>query len=69
MSTPDLTNLLIGIVIGLIVFVSKMFISRLDRFEKIVQSILLSDVSMKKDIEKMADEIKDHEIRISKLES
>lgn len=69
MNNADLTNLLIAIVIGLIAFVSKLFISRLDKFERIVQSILLSDVSMKKDIEKINEDLKDHETRISKLES
>jgi len=69
MSNGELTNLLIGVVIGLIVFVAKLFISRLDKFEKIVQSILLSDVGFKKDIEVIKDDLKDHEIRIQKLES
>jgi hypothetical protein len=69
MSNGELTNLLIGIVIGLIVFVAKLFISRLDKFEKIVQSILLSDIGLKKDIEVIKDDLKDHEIRIQKLES
>jgi hypothetical protein len=69
MNNGELTNLLIGIVIGLIVFVAKLFISRLDKFEKIVQSILLSDIGLKKDIEVIKDDLKDHEIRIQKLES
>lgn len=69
MNNADLTNLLIGIVIGLIVFVAKLFISKLDKFEKIVQSILLSDVGLKKDIEVIKDDLKDHETRIQKLEA
>jgi len=69
MSNADLTNLLIGIVISLIIYVSKIFISKLENFEKIVQSILLSDVAMKKDIEKINEDLKDHETRIQKLES
>jgi len=69
MSNADLTNLLIGIVISLIIYVSKIFISKLENFEKIVQSILLSDVAMKKDIEKINEDLKDHETRIQKLEA
>lgn len=69
MSNADLTNLLIGIVISLIIFVAKLFIDKMNRFEKIVQSILLSDVGLKKDIENIKDDLKDHEIRISKLEA
>lgn len=69
MNNADLTNLLIGIVISLIIFVAKLFIDKLNRFEKIVQSILLSDVGLKKDIEVIKDDLKDHEIRIQKLEA
>jgi len=69
MSNADLTNLLIGIVISLIIYVSKIFISKLENFEKIVQSILLSDVAIKKDIEKINEDLKDHETRIQKLEA
>jgi hypothetical protein len=69
MNHADLTNLLIGIVISLIIFVAKLFIQKMDKFEKIVQSILLSDVGMKKDIENMKEDLKDHEIRIQKLEN
>ena len=69
MSNADLTNLLIGIVISLIIYVSKIFISKLENFEKIVQSILLSDVAIKKDIERINEDLKDHETRIQKLEA
>lgn len=69
MNNADLTNLLIGIVISLIIYVAKLFIDRLNRFEKIVQSILLSDVGFKKDIEVIKEDLKDHETRISKLEA
>jgi hypothetical protein len=69
MNHADLTNLLIGIVISLIIFVAKLFIQKMDKFEKIVQSILLSDVGMKKDIENIKEDLKDHEIRIQKLEN
>ena len=68
MSQIALTNLLIGIVIGLISFVSKRLIDKLDSFEKKVQDILMSDVANKKDIEVLKSDIKNHENRISKLE-
>jgi hypothetical protein len=41
----------------------------LDKFEKIVETILLSDVGMKKDIENIKEDLKDHETRIQKLEN
>jgi hypothetical protein len=68
MSQIALTNLLIGIVIALISFVSKRLIDKLDQFEKKVQDILISDVGNKKDIEVIKSDLKNHDIRISKLE-
>jgi cell division protein FtsB len=63
-----ITNVLIGIVIALIGFLGKELVKRLDRFEKIVQGILMSDVAVSKDLEKLKEDVKDHEDRISKLE-
>jgi hypothetical protein len=68
MSQIALTNLLIGIVIALISFVSKRVIDKLDAFEKKVQDILISDVSNKKDIEVIKSDLKVYDKRISKLE-
>jgi hypothetical protein len=69
MDASQLTNVLITIVIGLITYVSKRMIDRLDKFEKTVQDILISDVINKKDIETLKSDVEDHEIRISKLEA
>lgn len=68
MTTAMMTNVLITIVIALIGFVSNQFIKRLDRFERIVQGILMSDVAVTKDIEQIKNDINDHETRISNLE-
>jgi hypothetical protein len=68
MTTAMMTNFLITIVIALIGYVSNQFIKRLDRFEKIVQGILMSDVAVSKDIEQIKIDINDHETRISNLE-
>ena len=68
MTTAMLTNFLLTIVIALIGFVSNQFIKRLDRFEKIVQGILMSDVAVGKDIEQLKIDVSDHETRISNLE-
>lgn len=69
MDASQLTNVLITIVIALITYVSKRMIDRLDKFEKTVQDILISDVINKKDIETLKADVEDHEIRISKLEA
>jgi hypothetical protein len=68
MTTAMLTNFLLTIVIALIGFVSNQFIKRLDRFERIVQGILMSDVAVNKDIDQLKSDVKDHETRISNLE-
>lgn len=69
MKSVELTNLLIGIVIALISYVSKRMIDKMDLFEKTIQDILLSDLANKKDIESLKTDVKDHEVRIQKLES
>jgi len=69
MKSIELTNLLIGIVIALISYVSKRMIDKMDLFEKRISDILISDMANKKDIEVLKTDVKDHEVRISKLES
>jgi hypothetical protein len=68
MTTAMMTNFLITIVIALIGYVSNQFIKRLDRFERIVQGILMSDVAVNKDLEQLKSDVKDHENRITQLE-
>ena len=68
MSSPQLTNILIFVLIGLIGYISKAMLIKIERFEKTVQDILMSDVSNKKDIERLRDDVDNHEIRLVKLE-
>lgn len=69
MTSVTITNILIGIVIGLISWLANRLILKLDKFEKTVEGILMSDVANKKDIEVIKADVQDHEIRISKLEA
>jgi hypothetical protein len=69
MTPQELTNWLMLIVIGVIGYLGQTFISRLDRFEKKVENILFDNVVHSKDIERLSDDIDDHEVRISKLEN
>lgn len=69
MTPQELTNWLILIVIGIVGYLGKTFISKLDRFERKVETILLDNVSHKKDIERLTSDVDDHEKRITKLES
>ena len=68
MTSQELTNVLIGIVIAIIGYIGQMLIKKIDKFEQTVQGILMSDVSNKKDIERLKDDVSDHETRIVKLE-
>ena len=68
MTSQELTNVLIGIVIAIIGYIGQMLIKKIDKFEQTVQNILLSDVSNKKDIERLKDDVSDHEVRIVRLE-
>lgn len=69
MTDAMLTNVLITIVIGLIAYVSKRMIEKMDSFEKKIQEILINDMADKKDIQQLQGEIENHEVRITKLES
>jgi hypothetical protein len=69
MTPQELTNWLMLIVIGIIGYLGQTFISKLDRFEKKVEKILLDNVVHSKDIERLSADVDDHEVRIKKLES
>jgi hypothetical protein len=69
MNAQELTNWLMLIVIGVIGYLGQTFISRLDRFEKKVENILLDNVIHSKDIERLTADVDDHEKRITKLEN
>lgn len=68
MTPQELTNILIGLLIAIIGYIGKRLIGKIDKFEQTVQGILMSDVSNKKDIERLKDDITDHEVRIVRLE-
>jgi len=68
MTPQELTNILIGLLIAIIGYIGKMLIGKIVKFEQTVQNILLSDVSNKKDIERLKDDVSDHEVRIVRLE-
>jgi len=69
MDNAQLTNVLITAIFALVAFVSNMFLKKIDRFEKKIEQILLSDVAINKDIEVMKIDIVDHEVRITNLET
>ena len=69
MTPQELTNWLILIVIGIVGYLGKTFIQKLDRFERKVENILLDNVSHTKDIQRLSADVEDHEQRITKLES
>lgn len=69
MNNVQLTNILMTAIFGLVAFVSKIFLTKMDRFDKKIERILMSDVALNKDIENIKEDIKHHEVRITKLEN
>jgi len=69
MNNVQLTNILMTAIFGLVAFVSKIFLTKMDRFDKKIERILMSDVALNKDVENIKEDIKDHEVRITKLEN
>jgi hypothetical protein len=69
MDNAQLTNVLMTAIFALVAFVSNIFLKKIDRFEKKIEQILLSDVAINKDIEVIKTDIVDHEVRITNLET
>lgn len=69
MNNVQLTNILMTAIFGLVAFVSKIFLTKMDRFDKKIERILMSDVALNKDVENIKEDIKHHEVRITKLEN
>lgn len=75
MSTAELTNVLIFLLIGVISYFGKRLFDKVDSIEKKTQEILIDDAVIKNDINQIRSEINevhpilsDHEVRIVKLE-
>jgi hypothetical protein len=69
MDNAQLTNVLMTGILAMIGFVSNIFIKKLDRFEKKIEQILMSDVAINKDIEVIKKDVDNHEVRITHLET
>jgi hypothetical protein len=69
MTTAMITNFLMMAIFSLVAFVSNIFIKKMDRFEKKIEQILMSDVAINKDIEVIKSDIDNHEVRITNLET
>jgi hypothetical protein len=69
MDNAQLTNVLMTGILAMIGFVSNIFIKKMDRFEKKMEEILMSNVGINKDIEVIKTDIVDHEVRITNLET
>jgi hypothetical protein len=68
MDNAQLTNVLMMAIFSLVAFVSSIFLKKIDRFEKKIEQILMSDVAINKDIEVLKSDVDNHEIRITNLE-
>lgn len=68
MDNAQLTNVLMMAIFSLVAFVSNTFLRKIDRFEKKIEQILMSDVAINKDIEVIKLDVENHEFRITNLE-
>lgn len=64
----EIIGILITIIAGYIGWNGKRLIDRIDRFEKIVQDMIIANVGDKKDIDFLRRDVDDHEVRITNLE-
>lgn len=64
----EIIGILITIIAGYIGWNGKRLIDRIDRFEKIVQDMIISNVGDKKDIDFLRRDVDNHEVRITNLE-
>lgn len=55
--------------IALLGAISKIFYDKMDHVLKRIEDILISDKAQEKDIENLKEDIKGHEVRITKLEN
>lgn len=69
MTTAMITNFLMTAIFGLVAFVSNIFLRKMDRFEKKIEQILMSDVAINKDIDMIKSDVENHETRITNLET
>jgi hypothetical protein len=69
METTMVTNFLMTAIFALVAFVSNIFLKKIDRFEKKIEQILMSDVAINKDIEMIKSDVDNHEVRINNLET
>jgi polyhydroxyalkanoate synthesis regulator phasin len=63
------TNVLLITLITLLGYIGKVFYDKMEDVLKRIEQILLSDVSQKKDIENLKEDMEDHETRITHLEN
>lgn len=64
----EIIGILITIIAGYIGWNGKRLIDRIDRFEKIVQDMIVANVGDKKDIQILRRDVDNHEVRITNLE-
>jgi hypothetical protein len=64
----EIIGILITLIAGYIGWNGKRLIDRIDRFERIVQDLIVANVGDKKDIDFLRRDVDNHEVRITNLE-
>ena len=68
MNATEFIGVLISGLLAVIGYNGQRLINRMDRFEKKIQDLIITNVTDKKDIEILRKDVDDHEYRISNLE-
>jgi len=68
MNATELIGVLISGLLAVIGYNGQRLINRMDRFEKKIQDLIITNVTDKKDIEILRKDVDDHELRITDLE-
>jgi hypothetical protein len=68
MNATEFIGVLMSGLLAVIGYNGQRLINRMDRFEKKIQDLIITNVTDKKDIEILRKDVDDHEYRISNLE-
>jgi hypothetical protein len=68
MNATEFIGVLMSGLLAVIGYNGQRLINRMDRFEKKIQDIIITNVTDKKDIEILRKDVDDHELRITDLE-
>tara|TARA_R110000868_G_scaffold401604_1_gene677199 strand:- start:8 stop:217 length:210 start_codon:yes stop_codon:yes gene_type:complete len=68
MNATEMIGVLMSGLLAVIGYNGQRLINRMDRFEKKIQDLIITNVTDKRDIEELRRDVDNHDVRISNLE-